>query len=207
MLRFYLFSDPQKDSYQRAGSAKQRNFSLEQLQETILEKANQQVGSRRTTKEVIKFTTKNKIGDKMTLGTKSLLILLLCMIFYVSLTFVKGISLTTAFIHPAETIQRIFVPEKVAGKDTNAVKTTKTKPASTKESRQQEEVQPSPTNVPENNNSEQAVSTYTVEVGDSVSLIAENHGLTIEQLQTLNPEIIEVPIYPGQVLKLKEVTE
>ena len=143
----------------------------------------------------------------MALGTKSLLILLLCMIFYVSLTFVKGISLTTAFIHPAETIQRIFVPEKVAGKDTNAVKTTKTKPASTKESRQQEEVQPSSTNVPENNNSEQAVSTYTVEVGDSVSLIAENHGLTIEQLQTLNPEIIEVPIYPGQVLKLKEVTE
>ena len=56
-------------------------FFLEQLQETILEKANQQVGSRRTTKEVIKFTTKNKIGDKMTLGTKSLLILLLCMIF------------------------------------------------------------------------------------------------------------------------------
>ncbi|MGH2233009.1 LysM peptidoglycan-binding domain-containing protein, partial [Enterococcus faecalis] len=98
-------------------------------------------------------------------------------------------------------------PEKVAAKVTNAVNTTKTKPASTKESRQQEEVQPSPTNVPENNNSEQAVSTYTVEVGDSVSLIAENHGLTIEQLQTLNPEIIEVPIYPGQVLKLKEVTE
>ncbi|EGO5802321.1 ATP-binding cassette domain-containing protein [Enterococcus faecalis] len=205
--RYNHFTEPQKESYQRDGKAKQRNFSLEQLQETILEKANQQVGSRRTTKEVIKFTTKNKIGDKMTLGTKSLLILLLCMIFYVSLTFVKGISLTTAFIHPAETIQRIFVPEKVAGKDTNAVKTTKAKPASTKESSQQEEVQSSSTNASENNNGEQAVSTYTVEVGDSVSLIAENHGLTIEQLQTLNPEIIEVPIYPGQVLKLKEVTE
>ena len=77
------------------------------------------------------------------------------------------------------------------------MKTTKTKPASTKESRQQEEVQPSPTNVPENNNSEQAVSTYTVKL-DSVSLIAENHGLIIEQLQTLNPEIIEVPIYPDK---------
>lgn len=52
----------------------------------------------------------------MTLGTKELVNFATLYDFYVSLTFVKGISLTTAFIHPAETIQRIFVPEKVAGR-------------------------------------------------------------------------------------------
>ena len=78
--RYNHFTEPQKESYQR-WQGQTEKFFFGTTSKTILEKANQQVGSRRTTKEVIKFTTKNKIGDKMTLGTKSLLILLLCMIF------------------------------------------------------------------------------------------------------------------------------
>lgn len=55
-------------------------------------------------KEVIKFIIKNKIGDKMIFGMKSLLILLFCMIFYVSFIFVKGILLIIVFIYLVEII-------------------------------------------------------------------------------------------------------
>lgn len=49
--------------------------------------------------------------------------------------------------------------------------------------------------------------TYTVEEGDSQGLIAEKYGMTLAELQELNPELLTSSIYAGQVLKVREVTE
>ncbi len=46
--------------------------------------------------------------------------------------------------------------------------------------------------------------TYTVESGDTLSSIARKFGLTVAELQTLNPEVDAQNLVVGEVLKLRE---
>src|SRR4051812_30719927 len=46
--------------------------------------------------------------------------------------------------------------------------------------------------------------TYTVKTGDTLGSIAEKTGLTVEQLQTLNPELDPQALLSGQKIKLRE---
>jgi LysM repeat protein len=49
-----------------------------------------------------------------------------------------------------------------------------------------------------------ARSTYTVQVGDTLAGIAEKTGVTVEQLQELNPELDPQALVSGQKIKLRE---
>lgn len=54
-----------------------------------------------------------------------------------------------------------------------------------------------------NNTQENNAGTYTVAAGDSLYTIAQNNGLTIDQLLQLNGLTADSAIYPGMSLKLK----
>jgi teichoic acid transport system ATP-binding protein len=46
--------------------------------------------------------------------------------------------------------------------------------------------------------------TYTVETGDTLAGIAEKTGVTVEQLQELNPELDPQALVSGQKIELRE---
>ena len=46
--------------------------------------------------------------------------------------------------------------------------------------------------------------TYTVRTGDTLGLIAEKTGLTVEKLQEINPELDPQALVAGQKIKLRE---
>ena len=47
-------------------------------------------------------------------------------------------------------------------------------------------------------------STYTVKTGDTLGLIAEKTGVTVERLQELNPELDPQALLSGQKINLRE---
>jgi LysM repeat protein len=46
--------------------------------------------------------------------------------------------------------------------------------------------------------------TYTIKANDTLSAIADQHGLTVERLQELNPELDPQGLVAGQKIKLRE---
>jgi LysM repeat protein len=46
--------------------------------------------------------------------------------------------------------------------------------------------------------------TYTVKTGDTLLLIAEKTGVSVERLETLNPELDPQTLLSGQKIKLRE---
>jgi LysM repeat protein len=46
--------------------------------------------------------------------------------------------------------------------------------------------------------------TYTIKANDTLSGIAAEHGLTVDRLQTLNPELDPQGLVAGQKIKLRE---
>lgn len=46
--------------------------------------------------------------------------------------------------------------------------------------------------------------TYTIRANDTLSLIAEKHGTTVERLLELNPELDPQGLVAGQKIKLRE---
>jgi len=46
--------------------------------------------------------------------------------------------------------------------------------------------------------------TYTIKANDTLSGIAEAHGMTVERLQELNPELDPQGLVAGQKIKLRE---
>jgi LysM repeat protein len=46
--------------------------------------------------------------------------------------------------------------------------------------------------------------TYTIKANDTLSGIAERHGMTVERLQELNPELDPQGLVAGQKIKLRE---
>ncbi|MFK5236528.1 LysM peptidoglycan-binding domain-containing protein [Lactococcus lactis] len=45
-----------------------------------------------------------------------------------------------------------------------------------------------------------------VQAGDSLSIIAENHGYSVEEIQQVNPGVDFSVIHPGQEINLPEPT-
>jgi LysM repeat protein len=46
--------------------------------------------------------------------------------------------------------------------------------------------------------------TYTIKANDTLSGIADRYGLTVDELQTLNPELDPQGLVAGQKIKLRE---
>ncbi|MDR0920836.1 MAG: ATP-binding cassette domain-containing protein [Lactobacillales bacterium] len=252
-------SEEEKKEYQEEEKDKQREYSLSQLQNDLLNKVGSK--SRQSTREIVKTTTKNKIGDNMSISTKLFTLILVFLVVYFSLAFVKGVSATYSITHPIGTFRRFTQPTPLE------VPTEEQPSSSVKPSSSASSTKKSATSEPKKSSSSSAVieteqyvveepdtletlaaaynisteelqalnpevdfstltigqvihvpkastpveptgeSTYTVQEGDSQSLVAESHGMTVEELQQLNPEIVETPIIPGQILKVKGVTE
>lgn len=231
---FNKLSEEEKEAYQKAEKEKQKSYSLEQLQEEVIEETPKEMANRSFVRDVVESTTKNKIGDKMSGATKAFSFLLLFLIMYFSLAYVKEVSMAYAVTHPIGTVQRLFKPtvpadqpvvsppssssvasssqatdasEKASSPSTTSppsseTTTTSTPPPSTTESSVTNEGEPANEHV---NELGQVI--YTVQADDSQWAIAEKYGLTVEQLQQMNPELMDTDINPGQVLIVSEGME
>ena len=90
--------------------------------------------------------------------------------------------------------------EKIGIKITeNQTTTTKSSKASKKSSSLKESSQSSPS-------STEATTNYTIQAGDSLSVIADNLGTTVSEIQTLNPGLDAAALQPGAVIKVPETT-
>ncbi|WP_086350997.1 ATP-binding cassette domain-containing protein [Candidatus Enterococcus clewellii] len=212
-------SEEEKDAYQKVEKDQQRSYSLEQLQDEIIEETPKEMANRKMVKDIVESTTKNKVGDKMPVATKAFTLFLLFSIMYFSLAYVKQVSVGYAATNPVGTIRRIFKrttqPNKII--NTSPSSTTSEASSSTPVSSTQEVSDTTASSTvgssviegsePVENAEVTGDGTYTVQEGDSQWAIAEKNGLTVEALQQLNPELIEADINPGQVLIVREVTE
>jgi LysM repeat protein len=77
-----------------------------------------------------------------------------------------------------------------AGPVTTTARTTTTAPAATRPA----------TTAPATTAGEQF---YVIEAGDTLAVIAEDHGTTVEQLLVLNPELDPVALTVGQRIRVK----
>lgn len=59
------------------------------------------------------------------------------------------------------------------------------------------------TDEPEPEQTENVEKTYEVQAGDSLSSIADQFGLSVEELQSLNPDVDPQALATGQTLKLR----
>jgi LysM repeat protein len=64
--------------------------------------------------------------------------------------------------------------------------------------------QPAKQQKPKQTKKKQTPKTYEVQSGDTLSSIAHKFGLTVAELQTLNPEVDAQTLIIGEVLKLRE---
>lgn len=266
-------SEEDKKLYQEEEKEKQRTYSLEQLQKEKLNESREKGAKRKDRNRIINSTTKNKIGDKMSIPMKFFTLFLLMFTMYLSVSYVKGVSVTLAILHPIKTIARLkaptpapLPPQANGAKQSNVpTKTTTSKTSSTKgktssknttkssskkstssttsttaplktqdyiveqpdtletlaaayhiTTAQLQEMNPTVDfvnlyigqliKVPlleENTTANGATTNYIVQEGDSRSAIAERYGMTLEELEQLNPELNGVMLEPGQVLKIR----
>lgn len=105
---FNKFSDKEKEVYQTNEKMKQRNFKLSMLREDIIEESFGKIKNNENEAMILKATSKNKIGDKMSLGMKSFLVLLIVLITYFTLIYLNDISIKYSITNPISSIQRMI---------------------------------------------------------------------------------------------------
>lgn len=208
---FKKLSKKEKDIYKKEQRQSQFNYSVETLKEEVASQTDTQ--SRRTRRKVNSVLSTGK--DNHNLSRLSKIIVSLCIIIYlwVGVTTAANVSLLYSLQHPVEFVSQKILRKKPV-KSTNkenknseekkntATSTTSSSLPSTSESQiheaSTEEASPEETTVPST-----ASNIYVVKEGDSLDLISEMYGISVDSILTVNPDLGEM-IHPGQEINIPQ---
>ena len=223
---FIRLTPEEQDEYKEKVRREQLTYSVEILKDELEEEYGQK--NSRSNREEVKEQLDFSKNNKLSVFIKMLLVVLALVflaggIFYTSNTSdVAALANTINFFQQHAFREKTEFSEKIsnevrslseseARKNRNKEKlqlksitenqttTTKSSKASKKSSSLKESSQSSPS-------STEATTNYTIQAGDSLSVIADNLGTTVSEIQTLNPGLDAAALQPGAVIKVPETT-
>ena len=166
--------------------------------------------SRRFQRKVTEELKNKKDNHKLSLTSK--VIVWLCLLAFIWITLV---SLSNATLAESLRYPKTFFTERLFKSDTrNMTSTTKkeavVKTSSSSEKKTSQAKKTTRVSSDQKNTSSSSSTsnqnTYIVQAGDSLSIIAENHGYSVEEIQQVNPGVDFSVIHPGQEINLPEPT-
>ncbi|KEY63735.1 ATP-binding cassette domain-containing protein [Lactococcus cremoris] len=216
----------EQDEYKEKVRREQLTYSVEILKDELEEEYGQK--NSRSNREEVKEQLDFSKNNKLSVFIKMLLVVLALVFLAGGIFYTSNTSDVAALANPINFFQQHAFREKTefsekisnevrslseseARKNRNKEKlqlksitenqttTTKSSKASKKSSSLKESSQSSPS-------STEATTNYTIQAGDSLSVIADNLGTTVSEIQTLNPGLDAAALQPGAVIKVPETT-
>lgn len=186
----------------------QLDYSVEELKAEIVSQNPSK--SRRVQREVTEELKNKKDNHKLSLMSKVIVWLCLLAFIWITLVSLSNATLAESLRHP-----KTFFTERLFKSDTRNMTSTTKKEAvvktssSPKKKVSQAKKTTKVSSTQKNTSSSSSTSnqnTYIVQAGDSLSIIAENHGYSVEEIQQVNPGVDFSVIHPGQEINLPEPT-
>ncbi len=223
---FIRLTPEEQDEYKEKVRREQLTYSVEILKDELEEEYGQK--NSRSNREEVKEELDFSKNNKLSVFIKMLLVVLALVFLAGGIFYTSNTSDVAALANPINFFQQHAFREKTefsekisnevrslseseARKNRNKEKlqlksitenqttTTKSSKASKKSSSLKESSQSSPS-------STEATTNYTIQAGDSLSVIADNLGTTVSEIQTLNPGLDAAALQPGAVIKVPETT-
>lgn len=223
---FIRLTPEEQDEYKEKVRREQLTYSVEILKDELEEEYGQK--NSRSNREEVKEQLDFSKNNKLSVFIKMLLVVLALVFLAGGIFYTSNTSDVAALANPINFFQQHAFREKTefsekisnevrslseseARKNRNKEKlqlksitenqttTTKSSKASKKSSSLKESSQSSPS-------STEATTNYTIQAGDSLSVIADNLGKTVSEIQTLNPGLDAAALQPGAVIKVPETT-
>ncbi|WP_461216577.1 ATP-binding cassette domain-containing protein [Lactococcus cremoris] len=223
---FIRLTPEEQDEYKEKVRREQLTYSVEILKDELEEEYGQK--NSRSNREEVKEQLDFSKNNKLSVFIKMLLVVLALVFLAGGIFYTSNTSDVAALANPINFFQQHAFGEKTefsekisnevsslseseARKNRNKEKlqlksitenqttTTKSSKASKKSSSLKESSQSSPS-------STEATTNYTIQAGDSLSVIADNLGTTVSEIQTLNPGLDAAALQPGAVIKVPETT-
>jgi teichoic acid transport system ATP-binding protein len=223
---FIRLTPEEQDEYKEKVRREQLTYSVEILKDELEEEYGQK--NSRSNREAVKEQLDFSKNNKLSVFIKMLLVVLALVFLAGGIFYTSNTSDVAALANPINFFQQHAFREKTefsekisnevrslseseARKNRNKEKlqlksitenqttTTKSSKASKKSSSLKESSQSSPS-------STEATTNYTIQAGDSLSVIADNLGTTVSEIQTLNPGLDAAALQPGAVIKVPETT-
>ena len=223
---FIRLTPEEQDEYKEKVRREQLTYSVEILKDELEEEYGQK--NSRSNREEVKEQLDFSKNNKLSVFIKMLLVVLALVFLAGGIFYTSNTSDVAALANPINFFQQHAFREKTefsekisnevrslseseARKNRNKEKlqlksitenqttTTKSSKASKKSSSLKESSQSSPS-------STEAITNYTIQAGDSLSVIADNLGTTVSEIQTLNPGLDAAALQPGAVIKVPETT-
>ncbi len=223
---FIRLTPEEQDEYKEKVRREQLTYSVEILKDELEEEYGQK--NSRSNREEVKEQLDFSKNNKLSVFIKMLLVVLALVFLAGGIFYTSNTPDVAALANPINFFQQHAFREKTefsekisnevrslseseARKNRNKEKlqlksitenqttTTKSSKASKKSSSLKESSQSSPS-------STEATTNYTIQAGDSLSVIADNLGTTVSEIQTLNPGLDAAALQPGAVIKVPETT-
>lgn len=223
---FIRLTPEEQDEYKEKVRREQLTYSVEILKDELEEEYGQK--NSRSNREAVKEQLDFSKNNKLSVFIKMLLVVLALVFLAGGIFYTSNTSDVAALANPINFFQQHAFREKTefSEKISNEVRslsesearknrnkeelqlksitenqttTTKSSKASKKSSSLKESSQSSPS-------STEATTNYTIQAGDSLSVIADNLGTTVSEIQTLNPGLDAAALQPGAVIKVPETT-
>lgn len=223
---FIRLAPEEQDEYKEKVRREQLTYSVEILKDELEEEYGQK--NSRSNREAVKEQLDFSKNNKLSVFIKMLLVVLALVFLAGGIFYTSNTSDVAALANPINFFQQHAFREKTefSEKISNEVRslsesearknrnkeelqlksitenqttTTKSSKASKKSSSLKESSQSSPS-------STEATTNYTIQAGDSLSVIADNLGTTVSEIQTLNPGLDAAALQPGAVIKVPETT-
>lgn len=187
----------------------QMDYSVKNLETEVFKK--DPTMSRKERIKVSEGLKKNKDSHRLSLGSKLLVTFCLLGFIWLGLVSLSSATVVESVTHPVSFFTEKMFMEKPAFK--KQIKITKQEEKSSTEhpaknssisvvNKQEHKTKSSMTNDTSQKTKQNQGTTYTVKVGDSLGSIANDKGLSVEDIQSVNPGVDFSVVNPGQKIKL-----
>ncbi|QPS71961.1 ATP-binding cassette domain-containing protein [Lactococcus garvieae] len=207
---FKGLSKKEQENYKQEQRQAQFNYSVESLRKEIISQNPSR--SRRVTREVTEVLRNKKDNHKLSFISKIVLGCCAFVFIWITLVSLSNTTLRESIAHPVELFtQHLFKAKHSSVENRNSKQHSKEEmtTSSSVPSSSISENATNQSNSEVHSSSETTASsssipqtTYEVQAGESLGSIAESKGLTVEEIQTANPDIDFNIIQPGQTINL-----
>ncbi|MDT2909237.1 ATP-binding cassette domain-containing protein [Lactococcus lactis] len=223
---FIRLTPEEQDDYKEKVRREQLTYSVEILKDELEEEYGKK--NSRSNREAVKEQLDFSKNNKLSVFVKMLLIVLALVFIAGGLFYTSNTSDISALANPANFFQQHAFREKTefSEKISNEVRsmsesearknmikeklrlksTTESQTTTTTSSKASKESSSLKGNSQSSSSSTEATTNYAIQAGDSLSVIADNLGTTVSEIQSLNPGLDAAALQPGAVIKVPKTT-